>query len=265
MNSDMTLILAAWNDWIMPVVVVAIAIGSVIGNIKKKSEEQRKRDEGPGELEIGELAARRREQLRQTQRTRAQTGGGSMTSGGGAEPGNMTMAERIARARAKAQYEQRAQASSRPTPQAQPQVPNEAQRRALAQRRAELQRRQQAARAQQQSQQRQAQDRARQQARQKAQAARRQRAQAHARAQARARQRGTLIHDPVVVPGPTESTTRRVVPDQPKRQQRIEVQRTTSGVSMTTPITGGLSRADLRRAILLNEVLGKPRALEDFR
>lgn len=262
MTNNLMLTLADWTDLIAPVIIGAVFLGSLIGKVKSKSQEQRKLDEGPNAAELEQMAARRREQLRHASRGRAQASrGGDMAggaSGGGGEPGNLTMAERIARARAKAQYEQRAQASSRPAQQPQAQVPNEAQRRALAQRQAELDRRRQAARAQQQAQQR-----ARQQAQQRVQQqAHQQRAQAHARAQAQARQRGTLIHENVAVPEPTESTTRRIV----SRKQERSVQRPVSRVSQEptgTILTSALSRNDLRKAIILNEVLGKPIALRD--
>lgn len=263
---SLPLTLAAWDDWIWLALVGATVIGSWISNMKKKGEAQRKRDEGPASMELEEMAARRREQLRQASRGRAhlsQSGGqtavNSGTSGGGGEPGNLTMAERIARARAKAQYEQRARGST-PSRQPQPQVPNEAQQRALAQRQAELERRQQAAQAQAQARQR-AQQQAQQRARLQAQQQRAQ-AQAHARAQAQARQRGTLMHDHVEGPALTESTTRRIVPatGTPKRAPIQPVTRPAASRLLTI---ASLSREDLRRAIVLNEVLGKPVALRD--
>jgi hypothetical protein len=270
MTHSMTLTLAAWQDFIWIAVFAAVMLGSWISNLKKQSQEQRKRDEGPNALELDEMAARRREQLRQASRSRAQaTGGeggpagghsGARSGGASGEPGNMTMAERIARARAKAQYEQRAQGAGQSAQRSQAQVPNEAQRRALAQRRAELERQQQAARAQQQAQQRtrqQAQQRAQQQTR------RQQRAQAHARAQAQARQRGALIHEDVAVPEPTQSTTRRIVKDRPAQSQVTRPQQTMQAVGAGPVISGSLSRNDLRRAIVLNEVLGKPIAMRE--
>ncbi|MEZ6192759.1 MAG: hypothetical protein R3C45_15910 [Phycisphaerales bacterium] len=265
---SLPLTLAAWDDWIWLALVGATVIGSWISNMKKKGEAQRKRDESPASMELEEMAARRREQLRQASRGRAhlsqsggQTGVNSVTPGGGGEPGNLTMAERIARARAKAQYEQRARGST-PSRQPRPQVPNETQQRALAQRQAELERRQQAAQAQAQARQR-AQQQAQQRARLQAQQQRAQaQAQAHARAQAQARQRGTLMHDHVEGPALTESTTRRVVPDTgtPKRAPIQPVTRPAASRLLTT---ASLSREDLRRAIVLNEVLGKPVGLRD--
>jgi len=257
---NLTLTLAIdWADWIWIIVIGATVVGSWISNLKKQSNEQRKQDEGPNVAELEAIAARRREQLRQTQ-SRVQSGGGAA---GGGEPGNLTMAERIARARAKAQYEQRAQRTGQAAGGNQPQVPNEAQRRALAQRQAELERRRQAARAQQQSQQRarqQAQQRAQQQAQQRA---RQQRAQAHARAQAQARQSGKLVHEHVVVPEPTESTTRRRVARQkPQRRPAQPAPVTTDMLTDPTEFTS-LSRNELRRAIIMNEVLGKPLALRE--
>lgn len=261
MMNGMTLTLAAWQDWIWIVVIGATVVGSWIGNLKKQSNEQRKRDEGPNSLELEEMASRRREQLRQVSGSRAQTPGGGGASGG--EPGNLTMAERIARARAKAQYEQRAQGAGQSSQPPQVQAPNEAQRRALAQRQAELEHRQQAAHAQQQSQQQarqQTQQRAQQQSQQQA---RRQRAQAHARAQAKARQRGVLVHENVAVPEPTESTTRRIVKDRPDRS-RAKQPALTPQVGAVGPIlSGSMSRSELRRAIVLNEVLGKPIAMRE--
>ena len=262
MMHSLPLTLAAWDDWIWLALVGATVIGSWISNMKKKGEAQRKRDEGPVSMELEEMAARRREQLRQASRSRAQAsqGGGQSGaySGGGGEPGNLTMAERIARARAKAQYEQRAQSSAQPAQRPQPQVPNEAQRRALAQRQAELQRRQQAAQAQaRQRAQQQAQQRARLQAQQQ-----RARAQAHARAQAQARQRGTLMHDHVEGPAPTESTTRRIVPDT-ATPKRAPIQPVSCPAPTRLLTSASLSRDDLRRAIVLNEVLGKPVGLRD--
>lgn len=264
MQHSLTLTLAAWSDWIWIALVGATVIGSWIGNIKKQQQELRRRDEGSGALELDELAARRREQLRQVSHQRVQASrtagasGVSGVSGGGGEPGNMTMAERIARARAKAQYEQRTQGAGRLTQVPQPQIPNEAQRRALAQRQAELDHRRQAtAQAQQQAQQ-QAQRRARLQAQQRA---RQQRAQVHAQAQTRARQRGKLMHAPVLVPEPTTSTIRRLVPDKPARRQKPTPQPTPAIESVGVNLRGPLSRDELRRAIVLKELLDKPLAL----
>lgn len=261
MMDNLPLPLAAWNDYIGLMLVGAMVIGSWIANMKKKGAEQRKRDEGPASMEPQEVAARRREQSRQASRSRVQASQGGSSAGysaGGAEPGNLTMAERIARARAKAQYEQRAQGSGQPAQRAQPQVPNEAQRRALAQRQAELQRRQQAAQAQaNQRAQQQAQQRARLQAQQQ-----RAQAQAHASAQAQARRHGVLLHDHAQAPAPIESTTRRLVPgtSTPKRPPSPPATRPAASRLLTS---ASLSRDDLRRAIVLNEVLGKPVALRD--
>ncbi len=260
MTQHLTLTLAAWQDWIWLVIVGATIVGSAIGNMKKKSQAQRKRDEGHNPEQLEQMAARRREQLREASRGRMQTsaGGGDASAGGG-DPTNLTMAERIARARAKAQYEQRSERSTQPAPQ----EPNEAQRRALAQREAELQRRREAARAQQQAQERarqqaQAQQRARQQAQQRAR-----QQQAHTRARQQARQRGVLVHEHVVVPDPSESTTRRTVPTRkPRRASTQPVQLQPMPFSGSA-ITGNLSRDDLRKAIVLNEVLGKPVSLRE--
>ncbi len=268
MTHSMTLTLAAWQDWIWIVVIGATVIGSWIGNLKKQSNEQRKRDEGPNALELNEMAARRREQLRQASRGRAQGVGGESAGGQSGRasgvPGNMTMAERIARARAKAQYEQRGQDTGHSAQRSQAQVPNEAQRRTLAQRQAEREHRREAAHAQQQAQQRarqQAQQRAQQQTQQQT---RRQRAQAHARAQAQARQRGALIHEVVAVPEPTESTTRRIVKDRPVKSRVTQTpQKTPQGGSVGPVLSGSMSRSELRRAIVLNEVLGKPIAMRE--
>jgi len=251
------LTLAAWDDYIWLMLVGATVIGSWISNMKKKGEAQRKRDEGPASMEQQEVAARRREQLREASRSRVQASQGGSSAGysagggsSGGEPGNLTMAERIARARAKAQYEQRAQGSVPPAQRSQPQVPNEAQRRALAQRQAELQRRQQVAQVQ-------ANQRAQQQAQQQARLQAQQQ-----RAQAQARQRGVLLHDHTQAPGPTESTTRRLVPSTstPKRPPSPPAARPAASRLLTS---ASLSRDDLRRAIVLNEVLGKPVALRD--
>jgi len=262
MQHSLTLTLAAWSDWIWIALVGATVVGSWIGNIKKQQQEQRKRDEGPGALELAEMAARRREQLRQAsrQRTQANTSGGGLTG----EPGNLTMAERIARARAKAQYEQRTQDAGQRAEASQRQVPNEAQRRVLAQRQAELEHRRQAAssQAQQRSQhqaQQQAQRRGSQQARQRAT---QQRAQAHAQAQARARRSGRLIHAPSAAPEPTTSTTHRLVTDSPTKRKPT-AQPVLVPVTDDTIPRGPLSRADLRRAVILKEILDKPIALRD--
>lgn len=255
MTDHLTLTLAAWPDWIWIVIIGASIVGSMIGNVKKKSQAQRKRDEGHNPQQLEEMAARRRAELRQQAGSRMQTPG-SHPSGGGDEPGNLTMAERIARARAKAQYEQRSQRVQQPEQSAPPQGPNAAQRRALAQRQVELERRRQTTRAQQQAQHRarmQAQQRARQQARQRAQ-----RQRAHAQAQAQARQRGVLVHEHVVVPEPSQSTTRRsVLPGKSTRPVTQPIELTplpTSGSDLTRHMT----RDDLRKAIVMNEVLGKP-------
>lgn len=251
---SLPLTLAAWDDYIWLMLVGATVIGSWISNMKKKGEAQRKRDEGPASMEPQEPATRRREQLRQASRGRAQTPqpGGQPTgfsggnvglnagggAGGGGEPGNLTMAERIARARAKAQYQQRNQGAVQAPPRTQAQVPNAAQRRALQQRQDELQRRQQAAQAQ-----------ARQQAQQQ-------------RAQAQARQRGTRSYDPAPGPTPTRTTTRQSVPGT-STPNRPTIQTVTRPAPSSLLTSSSLSRDDLRRAIVLNEVLGKPVALRD--
>jgi hypothetical protein len=252
------LTLAAWTDWIWLIVLAAGVIGSAISNMKKQGQKQRKLDEGPAAEDLEAMAARRRAELRQQMAGR----GGGGTAG---EPGNLTMAERIARARAKAQYEQRSQTMAGPV-RAQPQVPNEAQRRALAQRQAELARRQQATSAQQQAKaraQQQAQQRARLQAQQQRAQQQRAQAQAHARAQAQARQRGVLLHEHVEGPVLTESTTKRTVTsklDAKRPDARPAATRSTAGLLTSR----GLSRDELRQAIILNEVLGRPVGLRDF-
>lgn len=266
MNHPMTLTLAAWQDWIWIVVMAAVMLGSALSNLKKKSQEQRKRDEGDSVQDLEQMAARRREELRQATRSPAQATMRPGGQSGGAEPGNLTMAERIARARAKAQYEQRAQAGAQRGQPAMPQEPNEAQRRALAQRRAEIERRQQAANAQQQAQQRarqQAQQQARLKAQQQAQARARAQAQAHARAQAQARQRGTLLHEQVVTPEPTESTTRRLVTDATTSKRSSPIDSVLRPRGSVIGPGASISRNDLRKAIIFKEVLGQPVALRD--
>lgn len=264
-----TPILGAWTDYIVLIFVGATVVGSWISNAKKSANKQRQIDERMGQQDLEEVAARRREELRAASQQRAQanlSGGSSGVSGasggaaGGGGAGGMTMAERIARARAKAQQEQRTQGGS---PQ-RGQVPNEAQRRVLEQRQAEQLRRREAAakelrarrqRAQQQSQ---AQQRAQRQAQQ---AARQQQAQAHSRAQARARQSGKLIHDPVPVVESAQPVSRRVEPRKTQQAQRAIEQ----PVLLDEPgaiVAGKLTRNDLRRAIIMNEVLGKPLALK---
>ncbi len=250
------LTLAGWDDWIWLILVGATVIGSWIGNIKKQSQKQRRIDEGPAADELEAMAARRREELRRQAQQRSRLSGSD-------EPGNLTMAERIARARAKAQYEERARSISDRSPE---QAPNEAQRRALAEHQAELERRRQAARARQQARlraQQQAQRQARQQAQLRAQQQQvRQRAQAHAQAVARARQRGVLIHEHAPAPKPTESQTRRLVPEKPTPVQSLRPTRVTGKDSSQRLINSAdLTPRELRRAIVLNEVLGKPLAL----
>lgn len=258
MQDSLTLTLASWTDYIWVVLVGATMVGSWIGNAKKKQQEQRKRDEGPAAVELEEMASRRREQLRQASNQRAQAQNQPRAAGG--EPGNMTMAERIARARAKAQYEQRAQSKGRPAQVSQPQVPNEAQRRVLAQRQAELERRRQAAQAQQQAQQQAKQQQAQRRAQQHA---RQQQARAHAQAQTQARRSGRLVHEPSPVPEPTTSTTRRLVPERSSRRVTRKPEPVLIPADSSPIPHGPLSRADLRRAIILKEVLDKPLALRD--
>ena len=263
-NSPTLTLAIDWADWIWIIFVGAVFIGTWLKNLKDKSDERRKRDEGHNPVELEQMAARRREQIRQATRNRTQmsTDRTSAASGSRGESGNLSMAERIARARAKAQQEQRSQQVSRQPQRPQPQVPNEAQRRALAQRHAELERRRQAERTQKQAQQ-QAQQRARQQAQQRAtQQSRAQRAQTHSRAQAQARQRGVLIHEHVAVPEPSQSTTRRLVSTPKKLTARTSTP--LMGKPKSDVITpGSLSRSDLRKAIIMNEVLGKPIAMRD--
>ncbi len=264
MQHGLILTLGGIESWIVIALLLAPAIAGWIKKAKKDQQKQREIDEGGASMELEQMAAKRREQLRQASQQRAQanlSGGsasGSHTSGGGASPGNMTMAERIARARAKAQYEQRAQGSSSTSPKAgsaDPQAPNEAQRRALEQRQAELQRRREAAARQQQKAQQQA------QAQQRAQQARQQQAQAHSRAQARARQRGRLIHEEVAVPEPTSSSPRRLVYSKPEKRQRPAEPVADNGA--VSVLGAKMTRDELRRAIVMNEVLSKPIALRD--
>lgn len=263
MMNNMTLTLASWDEWIWIVVIGATVVGSMVGNLKKKSNDQRKLDEGPNAAELEQMAARRREQLRQASQSRAQVSAEGQAGRASGEPGNLTMAERIARARAKAQYEQRAQGDGHPSQPQQSQVPNAAQRLALEQRQAELERQQQAARAQQQAQQ-QARQQAQQSAKQQAQQqTRRQQAQAHARAQAQARQRGTLIHENVAVAEPTESTTRRIVKDRPVKGRTLQSTQPVQTGALGPINSGSMSLGELRRAIVLNEVLGKPIAMRE--
>lgn len=251
MQQSLITTLAGISDWIGPIVILAFVVGPWIGSVLKKSGEQRQREEGGVEVsaELDQMAAHRREQLRQAARQRTRMQAPSGLSPG--EPGNMTMAERIARARAKAQYEQRAQGEARPTQASQPQVPNEAQRRVLAQR--------QAAEVQQRAQQ-QTQRRAQRQVQQRT---RQQQAQAHAQAQAQARQRGRLLHEPTPVPKPTTSTVRRLVPSRPKRSKTPPAHPVPVATFGTLDLSKPLSRADLRNAIILKEVFDKPIALRD--
>ncbi len=281
MQHSLILTLGDIGTWVLIALFVVPAIGKWIASTKKNQQEQRRRDEGMVSQDIDQLAARRREQLRQASRQRSQantsadlsgglsagaSGGtsGGASGGGGGSPGNMTMAERIARARSKAQYEQRTQSAGPQSGPGEPgepggpagsQIPNEAQRRALEQRQAELERRRQAAKAQQQNQQ-QAQQRAKQQARQ-------QRAQAHQRAQTQARQRGKLIHETVPVPEPTSSVPRRLVPSKPAQRQKAAPRSDSSVQSIGLDFSKHLSRDELRRAIILKEVLDKPLALRE--
>jgi len=260
MLDNMTFTLAAWTDLVGPAVVVALVLGSWINGALKKYGDERKKEVGGGDNELEVMASLRREQLRQATRQR-----GNAASQSGLQPNTsqMSMAERIAQARAKAQQEQRSQ---RPPPSSgQPQQQAAGRQDALAQRQAEIRRRQQAAqgkqRAQQQQQQQvqqQAQRRAQQQAQQRA---RQQQAQAHAKAQAQARHRGVLLHETVEAPKPTTSTVRKRVFKQapPARQSVPELIPEASG----PPRIGNLSLAELRKAIVLNEVLGKPVALRE--
>jgi hypothetical protein len=259
MQHSLTLTLAAWTDFIWIALVVASVIGSWIGNAKKKHQAQRRIDEGPDTLEIEEMAARRREQLQQTSRQRAQT---QMQSGDAVEqPATMSMAERIARARAKAQQEQSSQGEGRPVEISQDHQPNEAQRRVLAQRQAELNRRRQLAAAEaQQRAQLQAQRRAQKQAQQRA---RQQHAQSHAQVQSQARRSGKLLHEPVPVSKATTASPRQVARDRSAKRAKPTTQPVLiSEVTELIP-RGTLSRADLRRAIVLKEILDKPIALRD--
>ncbi len=255
MLDNITTTLAAdLTDFIWIGIVVVSIVGSMIGNVLKQQKEKRDREVG-GSEELEEMAARRREQLRQATRQRGQPQAQAPQTGGTAsgEPGNLTMAERIARARAKAQYQQRGQSSGRSAEQAQ------------AQAQAQLQRRQRMAQAQQQQQaQQQARQRAQQQARLRAQQqaqqrARQQRAQAHAQVQAKARQQGTLLHDqlpsqqqPASQPTRTVRSPRRVKPRPAPVPASAIIGRDTGRV---------LSHANLRQAVILKEILDKPLAL----
>jgi len=257
MPQSFTFTLAAWQDLVVPAIVIASVVGSWIHNALKKYSEERKAELGEGQDEFEEMAAHRREQLMQAARQRPEVG---TRRGLGSSPdSNLSMADRIARARAQAQQAQQVQRSSRPPGLAQPHPQDPRRQQALAQRQAELRQQQLAAQAQQQAQQ-QAQLRAQQQTQQRA---RQQRTQAHARAQAQARQRGTLLHEPVE---PTQQP-----PPKPRRGDLKLTKAKRQPVPELIPeapvsgsaLIGKLSRDDLRKAIVLNEILGKPVALRD--
>ena len=251
------LTLADWTDLIVPAIVVASVVGSWIHGVLKKYGEQRKSEVDGYDTDLEAMAARRREELIRARRQGTQ--GGSQASMRVSDSPDMSMAERIARARAKAQQEQQGGAvvSNDET------MAQARRQQALAQRRAELQQQQKEAALARKRAQEQARLRAQQQQRQaQAQAqARRQRAAAHARAQAQARQRGTLMHEQVQATEPTESSTRRQL-RVTKRREPVPALIPIESESGPVRI-GRLSRNELRRAIVMNEVLGKPLALRD--
>jgi hypothetical protein len=260
MPQNFTITLAALADYIVPAIVVASVVGSWIHNALKKYGDARKAEMGEGSPELQQMAAQRREQFREAARHRPEI---SARPGPGSSPdANLSMADRIARARAKAQQAQQTQQTQRPlSPAEQLQDPRIQQ--AIAQRRAQLRQQQQQQQARQQAQQQvqqQAQRRAQQQAQQRT---RQQQAQAHARAQAQARQHGVLLHEPAEPSRqPTRKASRRT-PEQPKTTRRSAHESIPEKTATGPAPIGKLSLDDLRKAIVLNEVLGKPVALRE--
>lgn len=270
-----------WDTIIWIGIAVVVTAGSAIGNWMKQRAEREKAQQAAdrrrhsagstGKGDLDDVAARRREQLRQMsqrQQSQARAGGVSGGAAGGGEPTNLTMAERIARARAKAQYEQRAEGlrdRGRSEPAQTPRAEGESQaaadrRREQAQleqrrRQQQAQRRQREAaesRAEQQQRAQQAQQRQRQQA------AQRQKQLAQQRAAAQRRQRAESMrvaeeHGPIDA---GESVVQRHVPDAEPVPvpELIEVE----PVSLSK-----MNRASWRRAIILKEVLDRPVALRD--
>lgn len=205
-----------------------------------------------------DLAARRREQLRELARQRAQAGGQAAqrpaAAGSAAqEPTNLTMAERIARARAKQQYAERSRQLQQP--------PTESQRREqpdVVRREAERRQRQMQA-----EQRRAEQLRARtNEANQRREAARR------AAEQQRAIQRRP--ERPSQFPTPRPSETRR--PSQVSEAPAPQVARLgnlTAAPPVDVPAAGVrrgglvLNARSLRDAVILSEILGKPVSMRD--
>lgn len=264
------------------VIFVGSMISSSLSKNKKKGGGAKRRPRGGradsgGRPSMDDLAAKRRRELQQKAQQRRQ-GGGSPPSRPGSpggptpDPSNMTMAERIARARAKQQYEQRAQGQPRrgPSLPSPDEVEAERQRRQAAalQRRdqeAALARQEQRVRAQREADEARRQQAARQQAARQ-QAARRAKPSRPARPAAPRPGHGInvpdheevhrLLEDASPPAGATEVGIAEIGSGRKRRRR---------GKSSRSSLIDfdRLSRADLRRALILKEVLDKPVALRD--
>ncbi|MEX1015654.1 MAG: hypothetical protein WDZ31_02825 [Phycisphaeraceae bacterium] len=263
------------QDIIIYGIAAIILVGSWVANLLRKQAEERQEREriaGGGKAaskpSLDELAARRREELRELARQRGEVKAGPVDRPGAGEPVNLSMAERIARARAKAQYEERAArmggggraapSPAKPTPAPAPartgpssttRDPSgmtemeRARQRDLQRRQAEARKRQEAERRAHAEQQRRAQQRELERQRAHQQAEQRQR-----RAEQEARQRA---QQSVGVGGPA------VRPAAVQRPSAYTIKAKRSGGSI--PFT----TRSLREAILLREVFDRPLAMRD--
>jgi len=251
-----------WDEFIIYIIIGLFMFGGwIINTIKAANDSKQKKADAQlagdeDDVTAEELAARMRQSQRSGQSTASASRSRSMGDPDAAEPGNMTMAERIARAKAKQQYEQRQRG-----PQSLPDSAN-AQRSPDAHetRQREMQAQREArARSSSQQQQRQASQRqaSRQGLRSNA-ATRRQSAAAGTdptqdfMAQ-RERARNRLKK--------AKATAKSQAKSQARQPARSPIDTPPSqGRSMRI---GKLRRSDLRRAIVMKEILDKPIANRD--
>jgi hypothetical protein len=299
MLMDQSLLLAqsSGQDLISTAILVILLVGGAIFNwvVKMMKERQEGGGKGKSKNSAGraeQLARRKAEMQRQMQAQRGASGRpgqnsrGGVASGGGDEPGNMTMAERIARARAKHEYEQRRSQQGGPSRpgQSSPQrsspsretSPSDAEARREAQRHAAEQR-QQAIREKQAAQARQRQEQQRQAARRQAQqsqpssGSRQQPASSRGMLNKRSMPIGSARRNREVLE-PVDVGPRRVAePVDPTNADVAKTEVGMAGVGKVRQRSTGrslinfnrLSNDDLRRMVILKEVIDKPVAIRD--
>lgn len=279
--------LGAIEELVLGVIMVIVLVGSWVANRVKEQQEESAREQrglrrgssGEAKVDLDEVAAQRREQLRQMARQRMQQGGrgasasqgGAASGGGGQDLSSLSMAERIARARAAGRGEsadqspdlrqsgwedQQAEARRRAEQREQERRRREQEERREVQRRerAEAERRRQTE-ARRREREQQAQQRARQQRRQ---------AQQRQARQQRQTQQVTARRQEAIAPITDEGGARQSrgqVSRATKPGPRVWGARTAGGPS--AHLMAMLHGPGLRDAMVLKEILDRPIALRE--